>query len=717
MQYLYRSPLLNDTEQSKFAKLAKSIGIDVTGVNTEVCFHITDTVKDTIQNVKFMQLLKESTNDDVSVTSTFAETTDCYTAWFEVGPRRTFSTPWCTNAVSICHAMGFNNIISIERFRRYRIVASAPIENKQLQRLVKSTFDMMTECIHDRSGYSDECSTNVFLKINDTIPLIGEGLVALKRYNDEKLLGLDNDDTKHYTELFINDIQRDPTESELYDIAQSNSLHGFAVSNIRPFGVDSPSPFRMVDHARLMHPILTTETYNFLTGVAPFPGAATATGNRLRDMQATRRGANTVAGISSYCVGNLHIPGYVLPWESENLGEYPTNIASPLDAIIKASDGTSDYGNKYGEPVIAGFVRSYGAQLPGQERREWIKPIMFSAGVGSIDDCHIKKGIAETGMKVIKIGGLAYPIGLGRGVASINSQCGDERHSDVDLDAVQRGDAEMGNRLNRVVRACIEMGIGNPIIRIRGQGAGSNSNALTEIVEPQGARYELCNISPGGETMTPLEIWTAEYQESNALLCAAENVSILQNICAREGCPMDVVGTVVNDGGVVVHDDKNDTTSVDMPLDKMMGELPQNTFTDYRLPSTLAPIDIPQDITVSDALDRVLRLLAVGSKRFITNKVDRSVSGLIAQQQCVGPLHTPLSNVAVVALSHFDTVGTAVACGEQPIKGLVSPQAQGRMTVGEALTNIIFIQLDKPYRFTNTPYIAQFLISMYEMVQ
>eukprot|EP01041_Mallomonas_annulata_P005255 gene5255-10511_t len=350
-------------------------------------------------------------------------------------------------------------------------------------------------------------------------------------------------------------------------------------------------------------------------------------------------------------------------------------------------------GNKYGEPVVSGFTRSFGQRLPSGERVEWIKPVMFTAGVGMMNALHASKGTPEQGMVVCKIGGPAYRIGMGGGAASSRVGGGGEADAALDFNAVQRGDAEMGNRVNRVVRGCIEMGDKNPIVSIHDQGAGGNGNVLKEIVDPLGAVLKLRSIPVGDNTLSALEIWGAEYQENDAILVRPEDLAQVQRIGERENCPVSPVGLVTGDGRVILEDDRDGSRAVDLPLSLVLGKMPQKEFIDTTTKMTLLPLSLPVDVTVSDALHRVLSLLDVGSKRFLTNKVDRSVTGLIAQQQCVGPLHTPLADVAVLAQSHFSLTGVAVAVGEQPIKGLISPAAQARMTVGEALTNMVWARI------------------------
>ncbi len=285
-----------------------------------------------------------------------------------------------------------------------------------------------------------------------------------------------------------------PNNSVIAFSDNSSAITGYDITTIIPEIVGKPSPFR--ETKRKYHIIFTAETHNFPSGVAPFPGAETGTGGRIRDVQATGTGGLVVAGTAAYCVGNLRIPGYELPWEDASYA-YPNNLASPLQIEVEASNGASDYGNKFGEPVIQGFTRSFGLRLPDGERREWLKPIMFSAGVGQMDARHTEKTEARKGMLVVKIGGPAYRIGMGGGAAS--SMIQGENIAELDFNAVQRGDAEMEQKMNRVIRACVELGEKNPIQSIHDQGAGGNCNVVKEIVHPAGAKIEIRKIHGGGQ--------------------------------------------------------------------------------------------------------------------------------------------------------------------------------------------------------------------------
>src|SRR5512139_630032 len=297
----------------------------------------------------------------------------------------------------------------------------------------------------------------------------------------------------------------------------------------------------------------------------------------------------------------------------------------------------------------------------------------------------------EKGMLVTKIGGAAYRIGLGGGAAS--SMIQGENVAELDFNAVQRGDAEMEQKVNRVIRACVEAGDRNPIVSIHDQGAGGNCNVVKEIIYPAGARIEVRKILSGDRSLSVLELWGAEYQEQNALLIRAESARRFEEMCRREKVPCAFIGRITGDGRIVLHDELDGSTPVDLSLEKVLGDMPRKTFRLERIPQARQALRLPGGLTVRGALDRVLRLVSVGSKRFLTNKVDRSVTGLVARQQCAGPLQLTVSDVAVIAQSHFALTGGAISIGEQPVKTLIDPAAMARLTVGETLTNLVWAEV------------------------
>jgi len=645
----------------------------------------------------------------------------------ELGPRLNFATAWSSNMVSICHATGLKKITRLERSRRYLVKDSTA-----RQQFIAEHHDRMTECLYPEPLSTFE--TGITPEGVFEVPLMEKGSAALQ---DIPGISMDEWDRNFYYDYFVAKHGRNPTIVEIMDLNNANSehsRHGFfrgkhviddkeepetlmeivrstleanATNSIIAFKDNSsgirgrdiftilpespgiPSPF--TKRKLPYHIIFTAETHNFPTGVAPFPGAETGTGGRIRDIQGTGRGGLVVAGTAAYCVANLQIPGYDLPWEEKSF-VYPSNLASGLEIEIEASNGASDYGNKFGEPVIQGFTRSFDLRLANGERWGFLKPIMFTGGIGQIDDRHIEKAEAEMDMLIVQIGGPAYRVGFGGGAAS--SMLQGDNVEDLDFNAVQRGDAEMEQKMNRAIRACVEMGESSLIAVIHDQGAGGPGNVLKELVEKSGGRIDIRKITVGDPTMSVLEIYVAEYQERNGLLIRPENIAEFTEICAREKVNCEVLGTVTGDGRFVVFDGQDSTTPVDLELHEVLGNIPQKTFYDKRQKERLASLELPHNLTVPAALHNVLRLVSVGSKRFLTNKVDRSVTGLIAQQQCCGPLQATVADVAVIAQSHFALSGAATAIGEQPIKMLVDPKAGARMAVGEALTNLVWARID-----------------------
>ena len=315
---------------------------------------------------------------------------------------------------------------------------------------------------------------------------------------------------------------------------------------------------------------------------------------------------------------------------------------------------------------------------------------MFTGGIGQISNLTNQKEPIGYGMRVIKIGGPAYAIGVGGGSAS--SRGHDTKNMQEDLNAVQRGDPEMENKLNRVIRRCIENDH-NPIMSIHDQGAGGTGNVTKEIVYPDGAEIDLDKVVLGDKTMSPLEIWVSEYQESDTIITNYFHSRLVKEYCELENLPFAEIGEITNTGNIKVK--KSNKTIVNLPLSPILGNIYKKNYYLEKVEPKLEKIRFSQTSNIKDLLIRVLKLPCVGSKRFLTNKVDRSVTGLIAQQQCVVPLHTPLSNYAVIAQSYFNKVGGVTSIGERPIIGSIDPRRMARMCVGEMLTNMIFAKITK----------------------
>ncbi|WCJ19662.1 Phosphoribosylformylglycinamidine synthase [Euphorbia peplus] len=748
--HFYRVPLMQDNASFELLKsIQTKISNEIVGLQTEQCFNIGLEAKIPDEKLGVLRWLLQETYEPENLgTESFLEKKrkeGLETVIVEVGPRLSFTTAWSANAVSICSACGLTEVTRMERSRRYLLYSKGALHEHQISEFAAMVHDRMTECVYVHKLTSFK--TSVVPEEVRYIPVMERGRVALEEINREMGLAFDEQDLQYYTRLFKEDIKRNPTTVELFDIAQSNSEHsrhwffmgkividgkpvnrtlmqivkstlqanpnnsvigfkdnssaikGFPVNPLRPSQPGLSCPLDIAQ--RDLDILFTAETHNFPCAVAPYPGAETGAGGRIRDTHATGRGSFVIASTAGYCVGNLNIEGSYAPWEDHSF-TYPSNLASPLQILIDASNGASDYGNKFGEPLIQGYTRTFGMRLPSGERREWLKPIMFSAGIGQIDHTHITKGEPEIDYLVVKIGGPAYRIGMGGGAAS--SMVSGQNDAELDFNAVQRGDAEMAQKLYRVIRACIEMGDKNPIISIHDQGAGGNCNVVKEIIYPKGAEIDIRKIVVGDPTMSSLEIWGAEYQEQDAILVKPESRELLQSLCDRERVSMAVIGAINGEGRIVLVDslaiEKSHSSGlpapppiVDLELEKVLGDMPQKTFEFQHLVHSREPLDIAPGITVMEALKRVLRLTSVGSKRFLTTKVDRCVTGLVAQQQTVGPIQIPLADVAVIAQTYTDLTGGASAIGEQPIKGLLNPKAMARLAVGEALTNLVWAKV------------------------
>lgn len=732
---LYRTPGMSASALASLLKTSqRKVSSEIRGIDVEVCYNIALLEPLNQEEATTLSWLLAETFEPEKLTAltTFAATD----AVIEVGPRKSFATAWSANAVSICESCALSKVTRLEASRRYRLQSLQPLDEEAITAFAALVHDRMTEQVYEAPLTTFK--TDLVPGPVTTVPIMEQGRPALEAIDDELGLGFDDWDFEYYTKMFRDDMKRDPTNVELFDIAQSNSEHSrhwFFKADIKIDGESQPQslfdivkapfeaaprnsviafhdnssalrggpvkpllpvtcgqPSELAPQARDWDLLLTAETHNFPCAVAPYPGAETGAGGRIRDTHATGTGSMMGAATTGYCVGNLRLEGYPMPWE-DNEWQYPGSLASPQQILTDASNGASDYGNKFGEPVVAGYLRTFGQRLANGERREWIKPIMFSAGVGQIDHGHLDKLEPEVGMLVVKIGGPAYRIGMGGGAASSLPSGSREgtKAADLDFNAVQRGDAEMSQKLWRVVRSCVELGDKNPIKQIHDQGAGGNCNVVKEIIHPLGAAIDVRKVKLGDDTMSVLEIWGAEYQENDCLLIKPEDSAVLEGICARERCSMQVLGAIDGSRRITLFDNTapaDAPTPVDLELDKVLGKMPNKTFAFQRQPDNLKPLELPKDLKAMEALDRVLRLPAVGSKRFLTSKVDRCVTGLVAQQQCVGPLQLPLADVAVTAQSHLGLSGLATAIGEQPYKGLINPAAMARMALGEALTNL-----------------------------
>ncbi|MFA6993728.1 MAG: phosphoribosylformylglycinamidine synthase [Patescibacteria group bacterium] len=643
----------------------------------------------------------------------------------EVGPRLNAATKDSSNSVAICQICELTAVTRLERSRRYLIPPGVDAAV-----FAASRYDRMTEMVYIQPLKS--FTLDIKREPTRVIPVLEQGPDALRQISRKLGLGWDEQDIAFYEDLFVRQLGRNPTDVELFQLAQmlsghsrhheftgkwiiddqemtcspmdlirstyeanpnysiiafhdnSSAILGEAAPIFRPEYPGQPSSFIILP-LWLLHPLLTAETHNFPSGVSPYPGSATGTNGRERDGDATGRGSLLLFGACGFCVADLHLPGYVIPGEHQDK-PHPSNLASPLEILLGMMAGGFGFGTEFGEPVPLGFSRTCDLRLPNGQRVAWFKPVMYTFGAGFLPAEQKDKEPPQKGMIVVQIGGPAYRIGVGGGAASSQGQ-GDQS-AQLDFNAVQRGDAQMAQRGWRVIRACVEMGERNPIASIHDQGAGGPANVLTELVTPAGARLHLSRINLGDPTLSELEVWSAEYQERHGLLIWPDRLAEFIFLCAREGAPCEVLGEITGDGRITVVGLDGESTPVDLPLANILENLPRKTFKDRTVAWPLESLRLPPNLTVSEAVQMVWQLLAVGSKGAQVNHVDRSVTGLIIQQQCVGVHQVAVADCAIAAQDMFAQSGLVTSLGEQPIVGLVSPEAMARLAVAEAVLNL-----------------------------
>jgi phosphoribosylformylglycinamidine synthase len=479
----------------------------------------------------------------------------------------------------------------------------------------------------------------------------------------------------------IKDTHKAHPEGTIVAYADNASIiEGFEVDRFYP-DADGQWAYRK----ELTHILAKVETHNHPTAISPFPGASTGAGGEIRDEGATGRGSRPKAGLAGFTVSNLNIPGATQPWEK--IYGKPERIASALDIMIEGPLGAAAFNNEFGRPNLTGYFRTFEQEVEGQVRG-YHKPIMIAGGLGSIQAEQSFKTKFAPGTLLIQLGGPGMLIGLGGGAAS--SMATGSNAADLDFASVQRGNPEMERRAQEVIDACWQLGEKNPILAMHDVGAGGLSNAMPELADfaELGAHFELRNIQIEEPGMSPREIWSNESQERYVLAIGPESLPLFQSFCERERCPFAVVGTATGDGRLQVTDSHFDNHAVDMEMQVLLGKPPKMTRDVTTRPIYLPSFDV-SDIDVSEAALRVLRMPAVASKSFLITIGDRSVGGLTARDQMVGPWQTPVADVAVTAMSFHGFKGDAFAMGERTPLACVNPAASGRMAVGESITNLL----------------------------
>ncbi len=640
-------------------------------------------------------------------------------------PRLGTISPWSSKASDIAHQCGFDKIVRIERGIEYRWSA-AKLRDTEIAALLPLLHDRMTESVLSSIDAANALFHHYQAQPMRSVDILGGGRTALEVANTELGLALSDDEIDYLFDNFIR-IQRNPTDVELMMFAQANSEHcrhkifnAEWVIDARPMGKtlfgmirethqahpegtvvaykdnasviegahgqvlypDSDGRWRYVDETA--HILAKVETHNHPTAISPFAGAATGSGGEIRDEGATGRGSRPKAGLTGFSVSNLSIPGFEQPWEKP-YGR-PERIASPLDIMIEGPIGGAAFNNEFGRPNLAGYFRSFEQEVMG-EVRGYHKPIMIAGGLGSIQAGQCEKEIFAPGTLLIQLGGPGMLIGLGGGAAS--SMTTGTNTADLDFASVQRGNPEIQRRCQEVIDRCWQQGANNPILSIHDVGAGGLSNAMPELADSAslGAHFELREVPIEEPGMSPREIWSNESQERYVLAIAPERLDDFRAICARERCPFAVLGTATDDGHLTVSDRHFGNRPVDMEMQVLLGKPPKMTRNVSRRATHLPPFDVT-DVDLREACLRVLRLPAVASKNFLITIGDRSVGGLTARDQMVGPWQVPVADVAVTSMSFKASVGEAFAMGERTPVACVDAPASGRLAIGEAITNI-----------------------------
>jgi phosphoribosylformylglycinamidine synthase len=441
-------------------------------------------------------------------------------------------------------------------------------------------------------------------------------------------------------------------------------------------------------HEEDIHILLKVETHNHPTAISPWPGAATGSGGEIRDEGATGRGAKPKAGLCGFTVSNLHLPQSPQPWERKP--ERPAHIASPLEIMIDGPLGAAAYNDEFGRPALCGYFRTYEQESNGTVFG-YHKPIMLAGGLGSIRAGHVEKGAMKPGYRLVALGGPAMLIGLGGGAASSGTGSGD---AELDFASVQRDNAELERRAQEVIDRCWQRGEANPIAFIHDVGAGGLSNAFPELIKDGGCggSFDLGAIPRGEAGLSPLEAWCNEAQERYVLAIAPEMLAEFGAICERERCPFAVVGVAEENLHLTLTD--GDQKAIDLPMKLLFGNTPKMEREFRRSAVETKPLDL-SGVSIADAVERLLRLPAIASKSFLITIGDRSITGMVVQDQMVGPWQVPVADCAVTLGAYESTWGEAMAVGERTPLAVIDAAASARMAVGEVITNMAGAAIEK----------------------
>ena len=723
MRILRGSPALSEFRVNKLLELCREQDLPVIGVYAEF-MHFADLTED----------LNASELEKLEKLLTYGPTIEEHAPQgllLLVTPRPGTISPWSSKSTDIANNCGLEKIKRLERGTAYYLETSSQLSEAQLSQVKAIIHDRMMEVV-----FTELESASALFTVAEPAPvadvdILSGGRAALEKANVSLGLALAEDEIDYLVENFTK-LGRNPNDIELMMFAQANSehcRHKIFNADWTIDGVEQPkSLFKMIkntyettpehvlsaykDNAAVMtgskvgrffpdpstrqytyhhedaHILMKVETHNHPTAISPWPGASTGSGGEIRDEGATGIGGKPKAGLVGFTTSNLRIPGYEQPWETD-FGK-PDRIVNALDIMLEGPLGGAAFNNEFGRPNLLGYFRTYEEKVTshaGEEVRGYHKPIMIAGGMGNIRDEHVQKKDIPVGASLIVLGGPAMNIGLGGGAAS--SMASGQSAEDLDFASVQRENPEMERRCQEVIDRCWQLGDKNPIAFIHDVGAGGISNALPELVDDgeRGGKFQLRDVPNDEPGMSPLEIWCNESQERYVLAVAKEDMPAFEAICQRERAPYAVVGEATEERHLTLEDAHFDNTPIDMPMDILLGKPPK-----MHRDATTLKVDSPaierKGIDLNQAVDRVLRLPAVAEKTFLITIGDRTVTGLVARDQMVGPWQVPVANCAVTAASYDTYHGEAMSMGERTPVALLDFAASARLAVGESLTNI-----------------------------
>jgi len=649
-----------------------------------------------------------------------------------VSPRLGTISPWASKATDILNNCGLTMVRRVERAKIYYLRPASSLQKvrQALNKIQPLLHDRMVETVLTSIDQGKQLFYNAEPTMGNTL-ILTEGKSALSAANVTLGLALSDGELDYLFNNYRN-LNKNPSDAELMTFAQINSEHcRHKVFNgqwtidgvVKPmslfamikntakqnpdgllsaytdnaavmqgsFGnklIINPLTHVYEEHAEMLPILIKVETHNHPTSIAPFAGAATGVGGQIRDEGATGVGGRPKAGLAGFSVSNLRIPNFMQPWEGKL--SKPSRLAAPLQIMVDGPLGSTAFSNEFGRPTLLGYFRTYEQEINthrGPEVKGYHKPIMLAGGMGTIRQMHVQKKALSPGVNIIVLGGPSLAVGIGGGAAS--SQVMGASSEKLDFASVQRDNPEMQRRCQEVIDTCVALGSKNPIISIHDVGAGGLSNAIPELVhnDSLGANIELRKAPNQEPGMSPAALWCNESQERYVLGIATKDLGTFSEIAHRERCPFAVVGQATQQADLSVHDQHFANKPIDLPMDFLFGDTPKMQLVAETFKQPYSPLSLT-GISLADAAKRILSLPAVAEKTFLINIGDRSITGLVARDQMVGPWQVPVADVAVTASSFDGYKGEAMALGERPPIALINSDASVRMAVGEALTNI-----------------------------